>query len=97
MTFEDLDAWKKARTLVSGIYALTREPALAGFWALRTDSTSGGFSDVNMRRASRERTGQRSSKPTISRGRPCGEVRSLVYVIEDNYRPSGQALGRFGA
>jgi hypothetical protein len=28
MTFEDLDTWKQARSLVSGIYALTREALL---------------------------------------------------------------------
>lgn len=29
MTFEDLDAWKKARGLVNAIYALTRDGSLA--------------------------------------------------------------------
>jgi hypothetical protein len=35
MTFEDLDAWKQARSLVSGIYALTREAGLGrDLWSL---------------------------------------------------------------
>jgi len=50
MTFEDLDAWKKARELVNAVYLITRETALRNDFGLRANSKSRRFRDVQYRR-----------------------------------------------
>ena len=51
MTFEDLDAWKKARELVNAVYLITRETALRNDFGLcGQNSKSRRFRDVQYRR-----------------------------------------------
>jgi four helix bundle protein len=93
MTFEDLDAWKKARTLVNAIYSLTREPVLARDFGLCSQAQRAAVSVMSNIAEGFERAhgAEKLQAYNVARA-SCGEVRSLVYVIEDNYRPDTAAL-----
>ncbi len=93
MTFEDLDAWKKARKLVNATYALTRDPALARDFGLCTQAQRAAVSVMSNIAEGFERThgAEKLQAYNVARA-SCGEVRSLAYVIEDNYKAAGQAL-----
>jgi four helix bundle protein len=86
MTFEDLDAWKKARKLVNTIYAITRHGELAkdfGLCGQIQRAVVSAMSNVAEGFERRHFAGKLQAY-NVARG-SCGEVRSLLYVIEDNY------------
>ena len=86
MKFEDLDTWQEARTLVNRIYALTREPILARDYGLRDQIQRAAVSVMTNIAEGFERTGgpEKLHFYNIARA-SCGEVRSLLYVVKDNY------------
>src|SRR6202030_3973967 len=89
MTFEDLDAWKKARQTVRNIYALTRADELCRDFGICGQLRRAGVSV----RSNIGEGFERSHVPeklqfyNVARG-STAEVRSLLYVIEDNFPES---------
>lgn len=86
MTFEDLDAWQKARQLVRGVYGLTRREGLSRDFGLCDQIRRACVSIMSNVAEGFERTHlpEKLQFYNIARG-SAGEVRSLLYVIEDNY------------
>jgi four helix bundle protein len=93
MTFEDLDAWRKARMLVKAIYSLTREPGLARDFGLCGQIQRAAVSVMSNVAEGFERAhgAEKLQAYNIARA-SCGEVRSLLYVIEDNYSTKAPAV-----
>ncbi|HJT82744.1 MAG TPA: four helix bundle protein [Chthoniobacterales bacterium] len=85
MVFEDLDAWKKARTLVNTVYAITRNASLRSDWGLCGQIQRAAVSIMSNIAEGFERNhaAEKMQAYNVARG-SCGEVRSLLYVIEDN-------------
>ncbi len=93
MTFEDLEAWQQARRLVNSIYALTRTRELAKDFRLCSQMQSAAVSIMSNVAEGFERTHlpEKIQFYNVARG-SAGEVRSLLYVAEDNFRAvSGEA------
>ncbi len=88
MTFEDLDSWQKARKLVNVIYQLTRDSGLARDFDLCRQLQRAAVSVMSNIAEGFERAhiAEKLQAYNIARA-TCGEVRSLLYVIEDNYPP----------
>jgi four helix bundle protein len=92
MTFEDLENWRQARQLVRNIYSLTGERRLARDFALCSQLQRAGVSIMSNIAEGFER-GHISEKCqfyNIARA-STGEVRSLLYEVEDNYVGSASA------
>jgi four helix bundle protein len=86
MTFEDLDAWKNARKMVNGVYAITREKAISRDFGLASQIQRAAVSVMSNVAEGFERTHSAEKLQAYNVARAsCGEVRSLLYVIEDNY------------
>ena len=95
MTFEDLDAWKKARRLVNAIYSLTCEPALARDFGLCGQIQRAAVSVMSNVAEGFERAHSAEKLQAYNVARAsCGEVRSLLYVIEDNYSSKASDLSQ---
>lgn len=91
MKFEDLNAWKEARVLVNAIYSLTRNGSLAKDFGLRDQIQRAGVSVMNNIAEGFERTGGAEKLHFYNIARAsCGEVRSLLYVIEDNHTDAAE-------
>jgi four helix bundle protein len=92
MTFEDLDAWKKARELVNAVYAITRETALRNDFGLCGQIQRAAVSAMSnvAEGFERQHFAEKVQAYNVARA-SCGEVRSLLYVIEDNYPRSAAA------
>jgi four helix bundle protein len=86
MKFEDLEAWQRARALVSDIYQLTREEILRMDFGLTGQIQRAAVSVMSNIAEGFERLhlSEKAQAYNIARA-SCGEVRSLLYVIEDNY------------
>ena len=85
--FEDLEAWQQARHLVNEIYSLTREnSSLSKDFALTDQVQRAAVSIMSNIAEGFERTHlpEKIQFYNIARG-STGEVRSLLYVISDNY------------
>jgi four helix bundle protein len=91
MTFEDLESWQNARMAVKHIYSLTRDPELARDFGLTTQVQRSGVSVMSNIAEGFERNHlpEKLQFYNVARG-STAEVRSLLYVIEDNY-PAGAA------
>jgi four helix bundle protein len=89
MTFEDLVAWRKAREMVNAIYQATRQGPLVKDLALCGQIRRAAISVMSNIAEGFERThtAEKLQSYNIARA-SCGEVRSLLYVIEDNYPPA---------
>jgi len=89
MTFEDLESWQLARKLVREVYTLTRNKELCRDFAICgqlqraavsiMSNIAEGFERVHLPEKLQFYNVARSS---------AGEVRSLLYVIEDNFPQS---------
>ncbi|HOX59480.1 MAG TPA: four helix bundle protein [Candidatus Paceibacterota bacterium] len=92
MTFEDLEAWQKARRLVNDVYALSRNNPLASDFGLCNQIQRAAVSVMSNVAEGFQRAhgGEKFQAYNIARA-SCGEVRSLLYVIEDNYPSSASA------
>jgi four helix bundle protein len=90
MTFEDLDAWKRARVLVNRIYAVTRNDTLVRDFGLCSQLQRAAVSIMTNIAEGFERThlAEKLQFYNIARG-STGEVRSLLYVVSDNYPAVG--------
>ena len=96
MTFEDLDSWQYAREMVSKIYDLTRNEPLCRDFGICTQLQRASVSIMSNLAEGFERAHipEKSQFYNIARG-SAAEVRSLLYVIEDNFPKSpGSALLR---
>ena len=92
-SFEDLEAWQMARQLVNSIYALTRVKSLAADFRLCSQVQAAGVSIMSNIAEGFERTHlqEKIQFYNVARG-SAGEVRSLLYVISDNFvEPAAEA------
>ena len=94
MKFEDLEAWREARSLVNQVYVLTRDEALKKDFGLCSQIQRASVSVMTNIAEGFERTGKAEKLNFYNIARAsCGEVRSLLYVVEDNYpRSSARAV-----
>jgi len=86
MTFEDLEAWKKARQLVKAVYTLTRFTGMDKNFGLCSQIQRASVSIMSNIAEGFERhhLPEKLQFYNVARGSN-GEVRSLLYVVEDNY------------
>src|SRR5438477_2823341 len=94
MTFEDLESWKKARVNVRKIYQLARGEGLSRDFGISGQLQRAGVSVMSNIAEGFERThlSEKLQFYNIARS-STAEVRSLLYVIEDNFsRCAGKAL-----
>ncbi|MCG8527235.1 MAG: four helix bundle protein [Opitutales bacterium] len=86
MQFKDLEAWQKARLLVSNIYSITRSDQLKNDFGLSSQIQRSAVSTMTNISEGFERTHIQEKIQFYNIGRAsCGETRSLLYVIQDNY------------
>ncbi len=86
MSFEDLHAWKQARLLVRDAYGLCRDTKLGKDWELKDQIQRAGVSVMTNIAEGFERTGNQEKLHFYNIARAsCGEVRSLLYIVEDNF------------
>src|ERR1043165_7845111 len=86
MTVEDLVSWQRARIIVKQIYSLTRDEELARDFGVCGQIQRSGVSVMSNIAEGFERTHlpEKLQFYNVARG-STAEVRSLSYVIEDNY------------
>jgi len=86
MTFEDLDGWKQARQLTRDIYRLTRKDPISRDFGLCGQIQRAGVSTMSnvAEGFERQHIQEKLQFYNVAHGSN-GEVRSLTYVIEDNY------------
>ena len=86
MKFEDLEAWQAARTLTKQVYALTRTSELARDFGITGQIQRASVSIMSNTAEGFERghIQEKLQFYNIARG-STAEVRSLLYVIEDNF------------
>ena len=86
MTFEDLDGWKQARQLTREVYTLTRKDSLVKDFGICSQIQRAAVSIMSNVAEGFERfhLPEKLQFYNIARG-SSAEVRSLSYVIEDNY------------
>lgn len=86
MSFEDLHAWKQARLLVRNAYELCRDTKLGKNWELKDQIQRASVSVMTNIAEGFERTGTQEKLHFYNIARAsCGEVRSLLYIVEDNF------------
>ncbi len=90
MTFEDLEAWQQARQLVSAVYSLTHHGSLTKDFRLCSQIQAAAVSIMSNVAEGFERTHlqEKIQFYNVARGSG-GEVRSLLYVVEDNFPGAG--------
>jgi four helix bundle protein len=94
MTFEDLECWKQARQVARDIYTLTRREEIARDFGLCGQVQRAGVSTMSniAEGFERQHIQEKLQFYNVARG-SSAEVRSLLYVIEDNYpRLSAEAV-----
>ncbi|MEP7015923.1 MAG: four helix bundle protein [Verrucomicrobiota bacterium] len=93
MTFEDLDAWKNARELVNAVYTITRRSSLTKDFGLCGQIQRAAISAMSnvTEGFERQHVAEKLQAYNVARA-SCGEVRSLLYVIEDNYPQASATL-----
>jgi four helix bundle protein len=86
MKFEDLEAWQEARRLVKRVYDLTRTPELARDFGVTGQIQRASVSIMSNIAEGFERghVQEKLQFYNVARG-STAEVRSLLYVIEDNF------------
>ena len=92
MTFEDLESWQKARVNVRKIYQLTRGEGLSRDFGISGQLQRSGVSVMSNIAEGFERTHlpEKLQFYNVARG-STAEVRSLLYVIEDNFSEDAAA------
>ena len=86
MTFENLEGWQKARHLTKQIYSVTREDGIARDFGLCSQIQRAGVSAMsNLAEGFERRHIQEKLQFYNVAHASTAEVRSLTYVIEDNY------------
>ena len=90
MTFEDLESWQKARHIVCKIYKLTRAQELCRDFGLCTQLQRAAVSIMSNIAEGFERSHLQEKLQFYNVARSsAAEVRSLLYVIEDNFPQLG--------
>src|ERR1035441_1243253 len=86
MTFEDLESWRQARQMTRQIYTLTRNDALVRDFGLCSQTQRAGVSIMSniAEGFERQHLQEKLQFYNVAHGSN-GEVRSLTYVIEDNF------------
>ena len=84
MRFEDLDAWKRARSLVRAIYGMSEKSLLARDYGVKDQVRRAAVSVMSNLAEGFERTHavEKIQMYKVARA-SAGEVRSLLYVAED--------------
>ena len=86
MSFEDLAAWQSARELVQAVYGMTSDNDLSKDYGLRDQIQRAAVSTMSNIAEGFERIGAVGKAHFYNIARAStGEVRSLLYVIEDTY------------
>jgi four helix bundle protein len=95
MSFEDLEAWQAARRLVNAIYVLTRRSKLSQDFRLCSQVQAAAVSVMSNTAEGFERTHlqEKIQFYNVARG-SAGEVRSLLYVISDNFADTSEKAAR---
>src|ERR1051326_1712166 len=92
MTFEDLQAWQTARQLVRAVYELTRGPDLYRDFGVCGQIQPAAVSIMSNIAEGFERTHIQEKLQFYNTARgSIGEVRSLLYVVEDNFPGTARA------
>jgi len=82
--FEDIEGWKKARELVSAIYAVSSKGSFAKDFELRDQIRRAAVSVMSNIAEGFERGGDKEFSQFLSLAKAsCGEVRSQLYVALD--------------
>jgi len=85
-SFEDLEAWQMARRLVNAIYVLTRLSKVSGDFRLCSQVQAAAVSIMSNIAEGFERTHLQEKIQFYNVARAsAGEVRSLLYVLSDNF------------
>jgi four helix bundle protein len=86
MTFEDLESWQQARQLTRDVYTLTRKEQIARDFGLCGQIQRAVVSIMSNAAEGFERfhVQEKLQLYNVARG-SSAEVRSLLYVVEDNY------------
>jgi four helix bundle protein len=92
MTFEDLESWQHAREMVCRIYDLTRHEPLCRDFGICSQLQRAGVSIMSNIAEGFERVhiSEKAQFYNVARG-SAAEVRSLLYVVEDNFPTSAPA------
>jgi four helix bundle protein len=86
MRFEDLEAWRSARTLTKQVYELTRTPQLVRDFGITGQVQRASISIMSNVAEGLERVHLQEKLQFYNVARSStAEVRSLTYVIEDNF------------
>ena len=86
MTFEDLESWQQARQLTKQIYSVTRADRIARDFGLCSQIQRAGVSAMSNLAEGFERHHVQEKLQFYNVAHAStAEVRSLTYVIEDNY------------
>jgi four helix bundle protein len=86
-SFEELEAWQISRKIVNQVYAITREGPLAKDFGLSSQLQRAAVSIMSNIAEGFERMHIPEKIQFYNTSRAsCGEVRSLLYVVEDNYQ-----------
>ncbi len=94
-TFEDLIAWQKARRLVNQVYSLSRAERVSRDFGLRDQLQRAAVSVMSNIAEAFERSHLQEKLQFYNMSRASlGEVRSLLYVVEDNYQEQAEAAAR---
>jgi len=84
--FEDLYAWQEARVMTKEIYHLTRQDDLCRDFGVSNQIQRASVSVMSNLAEGFERSGLQEKLNFYNIARAsCAEVRSLLYVIEDNF------------
>src|SRR6266446_5706066 len=95
LSFEDLETWQMARQLVNSLYRLTRLKSLSTDFRLCSQIQAAAVSIMSNIAEGFERTHLQEKVQfyNIARG-SAGEVRSLLYVISDNFAEASAEAAR---
>lgn len=89
MVFEDLEAWQDARRVVNKVYKMTRTGVLSKDYGMKDQIQRAAVSVMTNLAEGFERTGSAEKLHFYNIARASnGEVRSLLYVVEDNFPES---------
>ena len=95
MSFENLHARKQVRLLVRDAYGICRDTKVSKDWELKDQLQGASVSVMTNIAEGFERTGNQEKLHFYNIARSsCGEVRSLLYIVEDNFPHfAAQAIG----
>ena len=84
-SFENLQVWQSARTLTRWIYTITKSGPLSADFGLKDQLQRASVSVMANIAEGFERSSSREYRQflNIAKG-SCGEVRSLLYIVQDN-------------